>query len=274
MRYFAILVLLITPAANAANWVQIAELDSKGSIVLIDTAGIARVGGLRKAWFKFEYTSDQPIPRGYNKSMPNAQFYRRELSLTYFNCAERTLATAQSIASNAEDKVVADFDTPQILLSYREVPPETIGERMLETVCDWEFLGDTPVQPVPPAKPQPGVPTPAELRERNQVEAELVRDPQQVGIARMKSPVNPDDYYPPGSIRRGEQGSPVVQACVGPSGKLLREPVVTDTSGFPDLDGAAIKVAKATRYAAGTVNGTPLPESCIKFRVKFGRNNY
>jgi hypothetical protein len=27
---------------------------------------------------------------------------------------------------------------------------------------------------------------------------------------------------------------------------------VTDTSGFPDLDGAAIKIAKATRYAAGT----------------------
>ena len=87
--------------------------------------------------------------------------------------------------------------------------------------------------------------------------------------AKMTRPVNPDDYYPPGSIRREEEGSPVVQACVGPNGRLLREPVVTDTSGFPDLDGAAVKVAKATRYAAGTDGGTALPESCIKFKVKF-----
>jgi protein TonB len=87
--------------------------------------------------------------------------------------------------------------------------------------------------------------------------------------AKMTRPANPDDYYPPGSIRREEEGSPVVQACIGPNGKLLREPVVTDTSGFPDLDGAAIKVAKATRYAPGTDNGSALPESCIKFKVKF-----
>jgi protein TonB len=87
--------------------------------------------------------------------------------------------------------------------------------------------------------------------------------------AKMTRPVNPDDYYPPGSIRREEQGSPVVQACVGSNGRLVRDPVVTDTSGFPDLDSAAVKVAKATRYAAGTENGSALPESCIKFKVKF-----
>jgi protein TonB len=87
--------------------------------------------------------------------------------------------------------------------------------------------------------------------------------------AKMSRMANPDDYYPPGSIRREEQGSPVVQACVGPNGRLLREPVVTDTSGFPDLDGAAIKVAKANRYTAAMENGSAVPESCIKFKVKF-----
>ena len=87
--------------------------------------------------------------------------------------------------------------------------------------------------------------------------------------ASITRPANPDDYYPPGSIRREEQGSPVVQVCVGPKGQLLREPLVTDTSGFPDLDNAAMKVAKASRYAAGTENGTPLAESCISFKVKF-----
>jgi len=91
--------------------------------------------------------------------------------------------------------------------------------------------------------------------------------------AKMSRMANPDDYYPPGSIRREEQGSPVVQACVGPNGRLLREPVVTDTSGFPDLDGAAIKVAKANRYTPAAENGSAVPESCIKFKVKFVLKN-
>ena len=92
--------------------------------------------------------------------------------------------------------------------------------------------------------------------------------------AKMTRPANPDDFYPPGSIRREEQGSPVVQACVGSNGRLLRDPVVTDTSGFPDLDSAAVKVAKATRYAAGTAEGgSAMTESCIKFKVKFVLKN-
>ena len=62
----------------------------------------------------------------------------------------------------------------------------------------------------------------------------------------------------------------MVLACVGPNGKLLREPVVTDTSGFPELDNAAIKVAMASRYAAGTdARGKAFPESCVKFKIRF-----
>jgi TonB family protein len=85
----------------------------------------------------------------------------------------------------------------------------------------------------------------------------------------MKTTVDPDQFYPPGAKRREEQGSPVVQACVTANGRLAREPVVTETSGFPELDGAAIKVAKANRYTPATEGGTPLPESCVKFKVKF-----
>jgi protein TonB len=87
--------------------------------------------------------------------------------------------------------------------------------------------------------------------------------------AKMKSAVDPDQYYPPGAKRREEQGSPVVQACVGPNGRLVREPVITETSGFPELDGAAVKVAKANRYSPAMEAGTALPESCVKFKVKF-----
>jgi TonB family protein len=90
--------------------------------------------------------------------------------------------------------------------------------------------------------------------------------------ATMVQPVNPDDYYPSASRSRNEQGSPVVVVCVGPNGKPLRKPKITETSGFPDLDAAAVKVAKATRYAPGMAGeDTPLKESCIKLKIRFGQ---
>jgi TonB family protein len=60
-----------------------------------------------------------------------------------------------------------------------------------------------------------------------------------------------------------------VQACIGGNGKLLRDPVITESSGFPSLDAAAIEVARATRYTPGRKDGIVAPESCIKFKVKF-----
>jgi len=130
-------------------------------------------------------------------------------------------------------------------------PPEVAIDMPMET--NTTAIQDVTDKPPPPAPPPP---------------------PRAAGSpAKMTRPVNPDDYYPPGSIRREEQGSPVVQACVGPKGQLLRDPVVTDTSGFPDLDGAAVKVARATKYAACTDGGSALAESCIKFKVKFVLKN-
>jgi TonB family protein len=87
--------------------------------------------------------------------------------------------------------------------------------------------------------------------------------------AKITREVDPDHYYPANSIRGGETGAPIVQACVDSRGKLLRDPVVTEASAFPNLNAAAVRVAKDVHYAAGTENGTALPESCIKFKVKF-----
>ncbi len=130
-------------------------------------------------------------------------------------------------------------------------PPEVSIDLPMETTST--AIVDVTDQPPPPAPPPPPRAPPSP--------------------ARMTRPANPDDFYPPGAIRREEQGSPVVMACVGSNGRLLREPVVTDSSGFPDLDTAAVKVAKATRYAAGTEGGSALPESCVKFKVKFVLKN-
>ena len=126
-------------------------------------------------------------------------------------------------------------------------PPEVSIDLPMET--NTTALQDITDKPPPPAPPPP---------------------PRVAGSpAKMKSAVDPDQYYPPGAKRREEQGSPVVQACVGANGRLVREPVITETSGFPELDGAAVKVAKANRYMPAMEGGTALPESCVKFKVKF-----
>jgi TonB family protein len=90
-------------------------------------------------------------------------------------------------------------------------------------------------------------------------------------LATLKSIVNPDDFYPSKSRRRGEEGAPIVKVCIGPSGAQLREPEITESSGFPDLDWAAVKAAKAMRYAPAIENGAPATESCIKYKIKFKR---
>jgi TonB family protein len=244
MRYVWIALMFMASVAHAEDWQQIATLDSNGGVLLFDAAGVTEVKGFRRAWFKAVYASDQPLPEKYHASVPaNFRSYRSERTLRYFNCAERTGAVMRYYWRDADEKSGGYFY--QELLTFSPAPSGSPDEQMLKTACDFAGAFADPKA----AKLQlPGPPP-----------------------ARMVRPVNPDDYYPSGSRRRGEQGSPVVQACVDASGGLVREPVITDTSGFHELDEAAIKVAKATRYAAGTKDGVAVAESCIKFKVKFTR---
>jgi len=161
------------------------------------------------------------------------------------------------IAPNIEADIVEELKTdeeppppppPEMERPPVEVPPPEVSiDLPMETTTS--AIQDVTDKPPPPAPPPP---------------------PRVAGSpAKMKSAVDPDQFYPPGAKRREEQGSPVVQACVGANGRLVREPVITETSGFPELDGAAVKVAKANRYTPAMEGGTALPESCVKFKVKF-----
>jgi TonB family protein len=64
--------------------------------------------------------------------------------------------------------------------------------------------------------------------------------------------------------------TPIVLACVDRDGKLVQTEIA-ETSGYPDLDAAALKVAQASKFTPGTSKwtGKPLKRSCIKFKVKF-----
>jgi TonB family protein len=230
----SIVFLFAALTAVAENWQPVAPLDANGGVLLIDDSDIMEVKGYRRAWFKTAYKTDQPVPGEYSESVPKAKTYRWLRSANLFHCTEKTTALAELRWFNSDDEDVGNR-RPETL-SFRKVAPGSVDEQMLEAVCKSESVGSA-----------------GRLEEQ----------------AHMTRPAQPGDYYPIDSIRRGEQGTPTVKVCVDSAGKLVREPAVTVSSGFRELDGAAVRVAKDSRYRPGTRDGIALPESCLEVPVTF-----
>jgi protein TonB len=85
---------------------------------------------------------------------------------------------------------------------------------------------------------------------------------------------NTDDYYPPASVRLGEEGSASVRVCVDDQGRLAAAPTIAESSGSERLDEGALKLAKAGsgHYRATLEDGQPV-SSCYAFRVRFVMRN-
>jgi periplasmic protein TonB len=77
-----------------------------------------------------------------------------------------------------------------------------------------------------------------------------------------------EDYYPPVSKRLDEQGTTIVRACPGPSGRLSQPPTVVKSSGSSRLDEAALRLTRNARYKPGTADGRPIAR-CFEFKVSF-----
>ncbi|MCX7036813.1 MAG: energy transducer TonB [Proteobacteria bacterium] len=108
-------------------------------------------------------------------------------------------------------------------------------------------------------KPQPPPPPPRVV--------EAPRNIVSAGLRKGASQPDSEEYYPPSSKRLSEQGNVVVKSCLDDKAKIT-EVTVQEASSFPKLDEAALKYAKALRYAPATENGKPIA-GCFAFRVKF-----
>lgn len=75
------------------------------------------------------------------------------------------------------------------------------------------------------------------------------------------------DYYPEQARRDGQEGRAQVKVCVGANGKIQSAETAT-SSGFPALDEAAVKVARAAHFKPATSEGKPV-DSCATLPVKF-----
>jgi protein TonB len=76
-----------------------------------------------------------------------------------------------------------------------------------------------------------------------------------------------EDFYPSQAQRLNQEGTVIVNFCVGPDGKFDGATLKT-TSGFPILDEAAGKCLAASRYKPATVEGKPV-RSCKDIKVRY-----
>jgi TonB family protein len=85
--------------------------------------------------------------------------------------------------------------------------------------------------------------------------------------ARIVESADPDALYPADAKERGEHGVIVVRARIAANSCASGHAVMV-SSGYPQLDAAAIAVAEATRYQAAVVNGKPVAGD-LTFKVRF-----
>jgi protein TonB len=85
--------------------------------------------------------------------------------------------------------------------------------------------------------------------------------------AKLTSQPDISDYYPETSRRAGEEGRATIKVCLSTAGKIDSADVQT-SAGFPALDVAAVKLAKASRFKPATQEGKPIA-SCVSLPVKF-----
>jgi periplasmic protein TonB len=75
--------------------------------------------------------------------------------------------------------------------------------------------------------------------------------------ARFIHRVQPD--YPEEAMKADEEGTVIVTLTIGPDG--VSDVRVWESSGFPDLDRAALLAAKESTYSIPEVNGEPATET-------------
>ena len=162
------------------------------------------------------------------------------------------------------------------------------GKRYLQTILQTNIINQEKVKELPPPPP------PVDLKERPPIqivapEVSITIPVETAPITVVKPPPPPapvvvrppppgtpvqvtfrpdiSNYYPEAARREGQEGRAIIKICVNQQGKIDSADVAT-SSGFPELDEAAIKVAKAYRFKPATSEGKPV-SSCPTLPVKF-----
>jgi hypothetical protein len=119
---------LVASKADAADWHVITK--TPNSDVYIDRESVAPRGKYMRAWLRYEYHKPERM------EAPPQKEYSRGLTLWAFDCKERTVAVIRQMLFFGEDTApVAEHTVPWALASFTDIPPDSIGETVFQTVC-------------------------------------------------------------------------------------------------------------------------------------------
>ena len=202
-----------------------------------------------------------------NDALTLAQLDLSSVELSFAEKEDDSAAAAPSLASAASDPV------PETKPVEETLPPE------LEAPKDLPPDPDAPTLPEPEEERKP-LETP-EPKKVEQPKAEEPPRPASVATAataprqaRVDAPVRPKKAikpdYPKGARQRGEQGNVVLEILVSEAGRVEGVKVVT-SSGFSELDEAAIRAARAARFTPAKRGRAVVASSArltLEFRLK------
>lgn len=120
----------LPPLPTPSRWIEVGA--NEKFLALVDIQSMRRTGRKVKVWVKWIYTSPSDTEFAHSKKP-----YQSEKSLSYYDCEAQTMLTIQVIRYSEKyaGEVVESYSNVDKLESYREVAPETIGERVLNFVC-------------------------------------------------------------------------------------------------------------------------------------------
>lgn len=120
--------IIFSQASNASDWVLVTTAESGSEKVYIDFSSITAIDNLKKFWVKYEYEKLQ-------QDVPNVKSYNVAREYEYLNCAQRKSAVKQQ-ALYLEQNIVYSATEPDGLLFYKYVTPDSIGETIMQVVCE------------------------------------------------------------------------------------------------------------------------------------------
>lgn len=113
--------------ASAADWVSLGGTQAMQGAV--DRASIRVEKKQLQAWALFRFSDSQPSPAGE---------YRSQKSLSYFKCADRTIAYVEHLLYASDDgsgDVLYTVTTAPAEITFAKPESGTMGERIVAFVC-------------------------------------------------------------------------------------------------------------------------------------------
>ena len=187
-----------------------------------------------------------------------------ELSFAEEDDATASVAPAMPAPPPLEPPVPPEEKPPEAAMPDEPPPPDPDAPSIPEPELEHERM-ETPE--VPPEekpkdveKPREAEPPPAPAVAPKQAKVDAPPKPRKA--------IRPE--YPKGARQRGEQGDVVLEIRVGESGAVERVEVVS-SCGFPELDDAAVRAAKAARFTpakSGSRSVASTARLTLTFRLK------